>query len=195
MRPSWPASFSGSGSRVSFSPNRVTNSGAMRCARFPSPGPPQRQRICTTRCNTTGIRCCGIILLYAGKLIVDSPLILPVFAVGIGFFAVAVFLFFAPFPLWFKGLFIFSALPFYEYSVMAQELRHKHAVAVPHRAPVPSAGLAGVAAGVPPRPAGEYQRAFGRVRARRSAGFGPGTFSWIAGRCSPAEKHSRSAPG
>ncbi|MGB7539720.1 MAG: hypothetical protein WBM17_14355 [Anaerolineales bacterium] len=59
-------------------------------------------------------------LLYAGKSIVDSPLILPVFAVGIGFFAVAVFMFFAPFPLWVKCLFIFSALPFYEYSVMAR---------------------------------------------------------------------------
>jgi hypothetical protein len=59
-------------------------------------------------------------LLYAGKSIVDSPVIIPVFAVGIGFFAVAVFLFFAPFPLWFKGLFIFSALPFFEYSVMAR---------------------------------------------------------------------------
>jgi hypothetical protein len=59
-------------------------------------------------------------LLYAGKSIVDFPLILPVFAVGIGFLAVAVFMFFAPFPIWFKCLFIFSALPFYEYSVMAR---------------------------------------------------------------------------
>jgi len=59
-------------------------------------------------------------LLYAGKSIVDSPLILPIFAVGIGFVAVAVFLLFAPMPLWLKSLFIFSAFPFYEYSVMAR---------------------------------------------------------------------------
>jgi hypothetical protein len=59
-------------------------------------------------------------LLYAGNAIVNSPLILPVLGVGVGFLAVAVLMFFAPFPFWFKCLFIFSALPFYEYSVMAR---------------------------------------------------------------------------
>lgn len=60
------------------------------------------------------------LLLFAGKSIVDSPVVLPVLGVAIGFLAVAVFLFFGPFHFWFKCLFIFSAIPFYEYSVMAR---------------------------------------------------------------------------
>lgn len=60
------------------------------------------------------------LILYAGISIVNTPLVLPIAAVGIGFAAVAVFLLFAPMPLWLKSLFIFSALPFYEYSVMAR---------------------------------------------------------------------------
>jgi hypothetical protein len=60
------------------------------------------------------------LILYIGKLIVNTPLILPIAGIGIGFLAVAVFLFFAPLPFWLKGLFIFSAVPFYEYSVMAR---------------------------------------------------------------------------
>jgi len=60
------------------------------------------------------------LLLYIGKSIVDTPLVLPVISVIIAFAAVAVFMFFAPFPLWIRCLFIFSALPLYEYSVMAR---------------------------------------------------------------------------
>jgi hypothetical protein len=60
------------------------------------------------------------LLLYIGKTIVDTPLILPVTSIVIAFGAVAVFMFFAPFPLWIRCLFIFSALPVYEYSVMAR---------------------------------------------------------------------------
>jgi hypothetical protein len=60
------------------------------------------------------------LILFAGKSIVDSPVVLPVLAVAIGFLAAAVFLFFAPFPFWFKCLFLFSAIPFYEFSVMAR---------------------------------------------------------------------------
>jgi hypothetical protein len=60
------------------------------------------------------------LILFAGKSIVDSPVVLPVLAIAIGFLAVAVFLYFAPFPFWFKCLFLFSAIPFYEYSVMAR---------------------------------------------------------------------------
>ena len=60
------------------------------------------------------------LLLFLGKSIVNTPLILPVTAVVIGLAAIAVFMFYAPFPLWFKCLFIFSALPLYEYSVMAR---------------------------------------------------------------------------
>ncbi len=60
------------------------------------------------------------LLLYIGKSIIDTPLVLPVTSIIVVFAAVAVFMFFSPFPLWFRCLFIFSALPFYEYSVMAR---------------------------------------------------------------------------
>jgi hypothetical protein len=60
------------------------------------------------------------LILYTGKSIVNTPLVLPIAAVGIGFAAVAVFFLFAPMPIWFKSLFIFSSFPFYEYSVMAR---------------------------------------------------------------------------
>ncbi len=60
------------------------------------------------------------LLLYIGKSIIDTPLILPVTSIIIGFAAVAVFMCCSPFSLWFRCLFIFGALPFYEYSVMAR---------------------------------------------------------------------------
>jgi hypothetical protein len=60
------------------------------------------------------------LLLYLCKSIVDSPLVLPVLSITIAFAAVVLFLFRAPFPLWLRALFIFSALPLYEYSVMAR---------------------------------------------------------------------------
>jgi len=60
------------------------------------------------------------LLLYVGKSIVDTQLILPVMSISVAFAAVVIFMFFSPFPLWFRWLFIFSALPFYEYSVMAR---------------------------------------------------------------------------
>jgi len=60
------------------------------------------------------------LLLYIGKSIIDMPFILPVTSIVIAFAAVAIFMFFSPFPLWLKTLFIFSVLPFYEYSVMAR---------------------------------------------------------------------------
>ncbi len=60
------------------------------------------------------------LLLYIGKSIVNTPLILPVTSIVIALAAVSVFMFFAPFSLWFRCLFIFSALPFYEYSVMVR---------------------------------------------------------------------------
>lgn len=60
------------------------------------------------------------LLLYIGKSIVDTPLILPITSIIVAFAAVAVFMFFSPFPFWIRCLFIFSALPFYEYSVMAR---------------------------------------------------------------------------
>ena len=60
------------------------------------------------------------LLLYVGTSIVDTPLVLPVTSILVGFAGVTVFMVSAPFPLWFRGLFIFSALPLYEYSVMAR---------------------------------------------------------------------------
>ncbi len=60
------------------------------------------------------------LILYTAKSIVNTPLVLPIAAVGIGFAAVVIFFLFAPMPIWVKGLFIFSSFPFYEYSVMAR---------------------------------------------------------------------------
>jgi hypothetical protein len=60
------------------------------------------------------------VLLYIGKSIVDMPLVLPITSITIAFIAVAVFIFFSPFPFWLKCLFIFGAIPFYEYSVVAR---------------------------------------------------------------------------
>ncbi len=51
---------------------------------------------------------------------VDTPLVLPVTSIVIAFAAVTIFMFFAPFPLWFKSLFIFTIFSCYEYSVMAR---------------------------------------------------------------------------
>jgi hypothetical protein len=60
------------------------------------------------------------LILYAGNAILHTNAVLPIAAVGIGFAAAALFLFVAPMPFWFKGLFLFSAIPFYEFSVMAR---------------------------------------------------------------------------
>lgn len=60
------------------------------------------------------------LLLYIGRWVVDTALVLPVTSILIAFAAVAVFIFAAPFSLWMRGLFIFTALPFYEYSIMAR---------------------------------------------------------------------------
>lgn len=60
------------------------------------------------------------LLLFAGKSIIDTPLVLPVMSVIIGFAGVAVFVFLSPFQLWVRLLFVFSAFSVYEYSVMAR---------------------------------------------------------------------------
>ena len=60
------------------------------------------------------------LLLFAARSISDTPLILPVVSVLVALSAVALFLWRAPFPLWLKGLFVFGALPFYEYVVVAR---------------------------------------------------------------------------
>lgn len=60
------------------------------------------------------------LVLYIGTSIVDTPVVLPVASIIIGFSAVALFMLLSPFPFWFRCLFVFSALPIYEYSVMAR---------------------------------------------------------------------------
>lgn len=79
-------------------------------------------------------------LLYLGLWVVNSPLVLPVVSVLIAFAAVVLFMRFAPFPLWFRCLFIFGGLPLYEYTVSARNygismlLMVIAAVLYPHRA-------------------------------------------------------------
>lgn len=58
--------------------------------------------------------------LYLGLRVANSPLVLPVVSMGIAFAAVILFMRFAPFPLWFRCLFIFGGLPLYEYAVSAR---------------------------------------------------------------------------
>jgi hypothetical protein len=83
------------------------------------------------------------LLLYIGNSIVDTPVVLPATSIIIAFAAVAVFMFFSPFPFWIRCLFIFSALPFYEYSVMCRNygismlLVFVGAVLYPNRAKYP----------------------------------------------------------
>ncbi len=60
------------------------------------------------------------LILYIGKSLINTPLILPIISILIAFTAVAIFMFYSPFPLWFRCLFIFNAFPLYEYSVMAR---------------------------------------------------------------------------
>jgi hypothetical protein len=60
------------------------------------------------------------LMIYLARLIADTPLVLPTTSIIIAFAAVAIFMFSAPFPLWFRGLFIFGSFAFYEYSVMAR---------------------------------------------------------------------------
>jgi hypothetical protein len=60
------------------------------------------------------------LLLFIGKSIGNTPLILPITSIIIAFSAVSVFMFISPFPFWIRCLFIFSSFPLYEYSVMAR---------------------------------------------------------------------------
>lgn len=60
------------------------------------------------------------LLLFIGTSLADSPLILPIASAAVAMAAVALFVWRSPFELWVKGVFIFGALPFYEYSVVAR---------------------------------------------------------------------------
>lgn len=59
-------------------------------------------------------------LLFLGTSIVNTPFWLPILAISIAFAAVSLFMFYAPFPLWTRLLFLFGAFSLYEYSVMAR---------------------------------------------------------------------------
>lgn len=59
-------------------------------------------------------------LLYFSYLIFQTKLVLPILSIVIAFSAIVIFMLKSPFPLWGKTLFIFSAIPLYEYAVMAR---------------------------------------------------------------------------
>lgn len=60
------------------------------------------------------------LLLRAAYDVFGTKTVLPIVSATIGGFSVILFLWRSPFPLWWKGLFIFSGLPLYEYSVIAR---------------------------------------------------------------------------
>jgi hypothetical protein len=60
------------------------------------------------------------LLLYAGNQLTSSPIVLQAVSIAVAFAAVWYFLWRAPFPLWVRCLFIFGALPFFDYSVLAR---------------------------------------------------------------------------
>jgi hypothetical protein len=60
------------------------------------------------------------VALYLGLCISSSALVLPIISIAIAFAAVIIVLRYSAFPFWFKGLFIFSGLPLYEYAVTAR---------------------------------------------------------------------------
>ena len=65
------------------------------------------------------------LLLYVGKSIVDTPLVLPITSIVIASAAVTIFMLRSPFPLWMKASFLFSALPLYVYSVKARNYAYQ----------------------------------------------------------------------
>lgn len=60
------------------------------------------------------------LLLRTSYDLFGTRAVLPALSVLIAAAAVVIFLWKAPFPLWFKALFVLSAIPIYEYSVMAR---------------------------------------------------------------------------
>jgi hypothetical protein len=60
------------------------------------------------------------LILYVGRSLDNTPLVLPMASIAIAAAAMTIFVLRAPFPLWMKAAFLFSALPAYEYSVMAR---------------------------------------------------------------------------
>lgn len=60
-------------------------------------------------------------ILNSAHHVYSNPAVLKVLGVTIVFLSVALFLFRAPFPVWFRCLFIFCGLPLFEYAVMARK--------------------------------------------------------------------------
>ncbi len=60
------------------------------------------------------------VLLYMGHAVWPSNLILPVVSIVVAGLAIAVFALWAPFPIWWKVLFLLTGFSVYEYSVMAR---------------------------------------------------------------------------
>lgn len=60
------------------------------------------------------------VLLYAAYGLTGSKLVLPALSALVCGAAVLIFVWHAPFPIWFRALFVFGGLPLYEYSVMAR---------------------------------------------------------------------------
>jgi hypothetical protein len=60
------------------------------------------------------------LLLYGARTLLDAPVVLPILSLLVATAAMTLFMLRAPFSLWFKSLFLFGALPLYEYSVMAR---------------------------------------------------------------------------
>jgi hypothetical protein len=113
------------------------------------------------------------LLLFIGTSLADSPLVLPIASAAVAMAAVALFVWRSPFELWVKGVFIFGALPFYEYSVVARNygismLLLFLAAGVPRA--VDATGTTGCRACT----AGEHQRACGAARRHRDRSLGLG---------------------
>jgi len=60
------------------------------------------------------------LVLWLGYHLTETPVVLQVVSIIIGFSSIVLFFRFAPFTVWFKILFLFSFLPFYEYTIMAR---------------------------------------------------------------------------
>jgi hypothetical protein len=60
------------------------------------------------------------LLLRTAYALFDSPQVLPALSAGVALAGLTIFLLRAPFPLWWKMLFILGGLPLYEYSIISR---------------------------------------------------------------------------
>lgn len=73
-----------------------------------------------TAVNNEGHPILWYLILWLGYNLTETPLILQIVSILIGFVSIVLFFRFSPFSVWFKILFLFSFLPFYEYTIMAR---------------------------------------------------------------------------